>query len=1036
MTERLKSIAEFKRLREKLKDQSGKKGRRILVCRTTGCAALGAESVLEELKSELKKKGLSKRLPIVETGCQGFCARGPLITVEPDNILYTTVTPEDVKEIVEKTIIRGKVVERLCYKVNGKAVPDPSSIPFFRNQIRQVLTNCGRIDPTKIEEYIGRGGYSALAQVLSNRTPESVIDEVKRSGLRGRGGAGFPTGNKWAFARSAKGEPKYIVCNGDEGDPGAFMDRSVMEGNPHSVIEGMIVGAYAIGASKGFIYVRAEYPLAVKHLGIAIEKARSFGLLGNNILGSNFSFDIEISRGAGAFVCGEETALIASIEGRRGMPRPRPPFPAQSGLWGKPTNINNVETWANVPLIINRGADWFAQFGTETSKGTKIFALAGKVNNTGLVEVPMGATIRNIVFDVGGGILKNRKFKAVQIGGPSGGCLPAQFLDMPLDYESVTKAGAIMGSGGLIVTDESTCMVDIARYFMNFVQSESCGKCTPCRVGTKRMLEILERIVRGEGELSDIDRLVTLGNMVKDSSLCGLGQTAPNSVLSTIRYFRDEYESHIIGKHCAAATCKALVASPCQHTCPAGINVPHYIALVKLGEFSRAADIVRRRNPFASVCGRVCTHPCEILCRRGDMDDSIAIMHLKRAATEFQKEKRDTGSLRTALEKADSKIAIIGAGPAGLACAYFLALMGHSPTVFEKLRVPGGMLMVGIPDYRLPKNILKQEIALIKKAGVRVKTGVTFGKDITIERLRKDGFKAIFISVGAHKGLKLNIPNEETEGVLDGVVFLREVNLGRKKRTGEKVIVVGGGNVAIDSARTALRLGAQSVTIIYRRTIEEMPAEKEEVEEALFEGVQIEFLVAPKAIVKEDGAVKAIECVRMTLGAADESGRRRPVPIPDSQFSISCDTVITAIGQAPQTDFPSDGKLNRDSAGNILVDSATLATSIEGVFAGGDCVTGPATVIEAVAAGQKAAVAIDKYLGGKGELPYNSDPLVEREEKEREVEEKERPRGKVKHLARAKRRCSFRETVLGYSKTEAIKEAERCLRCDLERVKR
>jgi NADH-quinone oxidoreductase subunit F len=1032
MVERLKSVSDLINLQQSLKETHCRKGRRILVC-MTGCRALGAESVLKELKSELKKKGLSKKIPIVETGCQSFCAKAPVVTIEPENIFYNSVSPKDVKEIVQKTLIGGRLIDRLCYKLNGKPAPDPSSIPFFANQTRLVLTNCGRIDPTKIGDYIARGGYSALAQVLSTRTPESIIDEVKRSGLRGRGGAGFATGSKWSFARAAKGEPKYIICNGDEGDPGAFMDRAVLEGDPHSVIEGMIIGAYAIGASKGFIYVRAEYPIAVKHSKIAIDKARGLGLLGENILGSGFHFDIEIREGAGAFVCGEETALIASIEGRRGMPRPRPPFPAQSGLWGKPTNINNVETWANVPLIINRGADWFAQFGTETSKGTKIFALAGKVNNTGLVEVPMGATIRNIVFAVGGGILKNRRFKAVQIGGPSGGCLPAQFLDMPLDYESVTKAGAIMGSGGLIVMDESTCMVDIARYFMNFVQSESCGKCTPCRIGTKRMLEILERIVRGEGELSDIDRLITLGNMVKDSSLCGLGQTAPNPVLSTIRYFRDEYESHIIQKHCAAATCKALVESPCQHICPAGINVPHYVALVKLGEFSRAADIVRRRNPFASICGRVCTHPCEVLCRRGDLDEPIAIMWLKRAATDFQRGKPDISTFRVAPKKPDSKVAIIGAGPAGLSCAYFLATMGHSPTVFEKLRVPGGMMMVGIPDYRLPKNILKQEIDLIKKAGVRIKTGVTFGKDITIESLKKDGFRAIFISVGAHKGLKLNIPNENAEGVLDGVVFLREVNLGRKKRTGKNVIIVGGGNVAIDSARTALRLGAQSVTIIYRRTIEEMPAEKEEIEEALFEGVQIEFLVAPKAVVKEGSAVKAIECVRMRLGAADDSGRRRPVPIPDSQFNIHCDTVITAIGQAPQTDFPSDGKLNRDSAGNILVDSVTLTTSIEGVFAGGDCVTGPATVIEAVAAGQKAAVAIDKCLGGKSELPYNSDPLVEREAQEREVEEKERPRRKAKHLARAKRRNSFRETVLGYSKTEAIKEADRCLRCDLEK---
>jgi NADH-quinone oxidoreductase subunit F len=694
-----------------------------------------------------------------------------------------------------------------------------------------------------------------------------------------------------------------------------------------------------------------------------------------------------------------------------------------------------VETWANVPLIILKGADWFARFGTETSKGTKIFALAGKVNNTGLVEVPMGATIRNIVFDVGGGILKNRRFKAVQIGGPSGGCLPAQFLDMPLDYESVTKAGAIMGSGGLIVMDEATCMVDIARYFMNFVQSESCGKCTPCRIGTKRMLEILERIVRGEGELSDIDKLVALGNMVKDSSLCGLGQTAPNPVLSTIRYFRDEYESHIIHKHCAAATCKALVVSPCQHICPAGINVPHYIALVKLGEFSRAANIIRRRNPFASVCGRVCTHPCEILCRRGDLDEPIAIMHLKRAATDFQRGKPDISILRVVPRKPDSKIAVIGAGPAGLSCAYFLALMGHSPTVFEKLRVPGGMLMVGIPNYRLPKNILKQEIDLIKRAGVRIKTGVTFGKDITIASLKKDGFKSIFISVGAHKGLKLNIPNENAEGVLDGVSFLREVNLGRKNRTGKNVIVIGGGNVAIDCAKSALRLGAMRVGIVCLETRDlnskdRMPAHEWEILEAEEEGITVHGCLGPKQILTKNEKVTGLT-TRVCVSVYDENRKFAPIFTGADGPAFQADTIILAIGQRP--DVTGFDEIEKTPGGIMKADSLTFQTNVPGIFAGGDCVTGPATVIEAVAAGQKAAVAIDKYLGGKGELPYNSDPLVEREEKEREVEEKERPRRKVAHLSRAKRKCSFRETVSGYSKTEARKEADRCLRCDLEK---
>jgi len=533
----------------------------VLVCKGTGCTASGSPSVFSAFKEELAKRKLDNEIMLVETGCHGMCEMGPIVVVYPEGAFYCRVTAEDVPEIVEEHLYKGRIVERLLYTVptDMTKVPHYKDIPFYSKQHRRVLRNCGYINPDHIEEYIARDGYQALAKALTQMSPEGVLEEVKRSGLRGRGGAGFPTGLKWEFARKATGDKKYIICNADEGDPGAFMDRSVLEGDPHSVIEGMLIGAYAIGADEGYIYCRAEYPLAIKRLKNAISQAEEYGLLGNNIMDTDFSFHLHIKEGAGAFVCGEETALMASIEGKRGMPRPRPPFPAQAGLWGKPTNINNVETWANVPQIILKGSDWFSSIGTETSKGTKVFALTGKVKNTGLIEVPMGITIREIVFELGGGILGDKKFKAVQIGGPSGGCLTEEHLDLPVDYESLTAAGAIMGSGGLVVMDEDTCMVDVAKFFLEFTQRESCGKCIPCREGTKQMLLLLEKITSGEGTMEDLNTLEELAHMVKRMSLCGLGQTAPNPVLTTLKYFRHEYEAHIKDKKCPAKVCTALI---------------------------------------------------------------------------------------------------------------------------------------------------------------------------------------------------------------------------------------------------------------------------------------------------------------------------------------------------------------------------------------------------------------------------------------------------------------------------------------------
>lgn len=532
-----------------------------MVCTGTGCVSNKAFGIKEALERELEKQSLQEEIKIITTGCNGFCANGPIVVAQPEGIFYQMLTEEDIPHLVEEHFLKGRPVEKLMYSPPEEESPIPKmkDIGFFGKQQLIALANRGIIDPENIDEYIGRDGYKALAKALTSMTPEETIEEIKRSGLRGRGGAGFPTGRKWELCRNAPGDEKYIICNCDEGDPGAFMDRSIMESDPHAVLEGMLIGARAIGAGHGFVYIRNEYPLALERLQKAMKQAGEYGLMGEDILGTGFSFDLTINRGAGAFICGEETSLIGSLESRLPEPGVRPPYPAISGYMGKPTNINNVETWANIPHIVRRGAGWFGGIGTETSKGTKVFSLVGKVNNTGLVEVPMGITMREIIYDIGGGIPGNKKFKAVQMGGPSGGCIPESLLDIPVDYESLTKAGAIMGSGGMIVMDEETCMVEVARYFLAFTQEESCGKCPPCREGSRHMLNILENITRGKGEEKDLDLLERIGKLIKETALCALGNTAPNPVLTTIKHFRHEYEAHILNQKCPARVCKELI---------------------------------------------------------------------------------------------------------------------------------------------------------------------------------------------------------------------------------------------------------------------------------------------------------------------------------------------------------------------------------------------------------------------------------------------------------------------------------------------
>ena len=1041
MKGKLASQKELIALREQILRERDPNKLCVTICGGTGCRAWGGEEVRLAFIEEIRKQDLEGKADVMRTGCHGFCERGPVVVILPREIFYQQVAVGDVPEIVSQTIARDQIVQRLLYTdpATGRVITYDHDVPFYKGQMRTVFSDNGRIDPTEIRDYISREGYSALSKVLFSMTPEQVIEEVEKSGLRGRGGAGFPTGRKWRLTRSSPGDVKYIVCNADEGDPGAFMDRSVLEGNPHLVLEGMIIAGYAIGAQSSYVYVRAEYPLAVQHLKGAIEQAEELGLLGEKILGSDFNFHVKIKEGAGAFVCGEETALLASIEGKRGMPRSRPPFPAVAGLWGKPTNINNVETYANIRSIILEGAAAYASVGTAGSKGTKIFSLTGKINNTGLVEVPMGTTLRQVVYEIGGGIPRGRRFKAAQMGGPSGGCLPSQYLDLAIDYESLTEAGSMMGSGGMIIMDEKICMVDIARFFLNFTQDESCGKCVPCRVGTKRMLEMLTRITKGEGREGDIELLLEMGRIIKDASLCGLGQTCPNPVLSTVHHFRPEYEAHIRDKYCPAGACEALVFAPCENTCPVRCDAVGYTALIGAGKYEEALSLIRLTMPLAGICGRVCNHPCEKMCRRAEIDEPISVSSLKRFASDWEL-KQGKISPPTFLDKPKAeRVAVVGAGPAGLNAAYHLGRRGYRVTIFEALPVAGGMLAVGIPDYRLPRKILENDVRFICQHNVEIINGQALGRDFTIASLFQRGFKAVFLAIGAHLNQKMNTPGEEApQGVWPGIDFLRRVNLGEKVEVGERMAVIGGGNVALDASRTALRLGAKEVSIVYRRTRDEMPANDEEIEEAEHEKIKILYLIAPTRIIVENGKAKALECQRMKLGDFDASGRRRPIPVKGSEFLLEVDGVIPAIGYVPDLScLPQGDGFKATKAGTLSVDPTTLATHIPGVFAGGDVVTGPSTVVEAMASGYRAAISIDRYLKGQDlykDRVYQALRRAEVPKAEGEGEEGEpvKPRARMPALLVDHRVCTFEEVNLGFDEETAIREAKRCLRCDLE----
>ena len=1044
----IKDFAAFSAVREAGLAKLIPGGPRIAVGMGTCGSGNGAEAVFHAFASEIDARGLAVQL--VPVGCFGFCAEEPLVNIwvpgRPLLILHR-VQPNHVDGILNglsngqmppPEIILCKIEEwdhltgHVKYGTGYSDVPNWNEVPFFNGQVKIVLRNCGLINPDDIEEYIAIGGYQALYKVLIDQNPAAVIEQIKASKLRGRGGAGFLTGTKWDFLAKAAGPEKYIVCNADEGDPGAYMNRNEIESDPHALLEGMMIAGYVTGAPKGIIYVRAEYPLAILRLERAIEQARAYGILGSNVLGRGFDFNIEIVEGAGAFVCGEETALIASLEGQAGRPRTRPPFPAQKGLYGNPTNINNVETWYNVAPIVSKGPAWFTETGSAKSAGTKVFSLVGKVRATGLVEMPLGTPLAKFIYDIGEGGTNGRDIKAVQTGGPSGGCIPVDMFDTPVDYETLAQLGSIMGSGGMVVMDEDNCMVDVARYFIEFTHSESCGKCVPCRVGLDKALRILNRCTIGEATNEDLQSLDELCRMVRDTSLCQLGMSAPNPVLTSLRHFRHEFEDHILAKRCRAGVCEDLALSPCENSCPLHMNIPRFLQLYKEGRVEDAFFSVILDNPLPASTGRVCQHPCDNRCRRAAVDEPVNTRDVHRLiADEVLLSGKFEAAVSRVLERKQEptghEVAIIGAGPTGLACAYYLALLGHGVTVYDSRPEAGGMLRYALPEYRLPKAVLDKEIELIARLGVKFEFNVNVGESPTLNDVAHQ-YDAVFMAIGTWKEAWVYLPGTELTGVIPALPFLEGVSRGEQVPVGKSVVVIGGGNAAIDSARTARRLGAD-VTVVYRRERKDMPAIPEEIEAAEHEGAKIVYLAAPHRIVGDkNGRVQAIEAVRTRPGEFDTSGRRRPVPT-DEVIRIECDSVILAVGEKVDPDFSKASGLKVKEDGTIEVDRYSLETSRDRFYAGGDLITGASNVSNAMGIGKKAARNIDKRLTGLERFTT----LVP--DFEYEMEPPEHPSDSGRHvpaeMPAAQRVQSYAEVSLGLTALAAREETARCLRCDI-----
>jgi NADH-quinone oxidoreductase subunit F len=1044
---RIQDISEFNTVRETGLAKLIPSVPRITVGMGTCGRGNGAEGVYHAFADGIEKSGMN--VVLASVGCFGACFQEAMVGVRlPGNplVMLQRVQANDAGRILHDISTANITPDLVCCKIEewdhitghvrygpGYAeLPLWNDIPFFKGQKKIVLRNCGLINPDDIEEYIGVGGYQALYKVLIEGKPEAVIEQIKSAKLRGRGGAGYLTGNKWEFLAKAQADQKFIICNADEGDPGAYMNRNEIESDPHALLEGMVIGGYVMGATQGIVYVRAEYPLAVHRLSRAIEQAREYGMLGENILGRGFKFDIEVVEGAGAFVCGEETALIASLEGEAGRPRPRPPFPAQKGLWGKPTNINNVETWYNIAPIVTKGPAWFTETGSPKSAGTKVFSLVGKVHSTGLVEMPLGTPLKTFIYDIGEGGVAGREIKAVQTGGPSGGCIPQEMFDTPVDYESLGQLGSIMGSGGMVVMDEDNCMVDVARYFIEFTHSESCGKCIPCRVGLDKSLRILNRITEGAGTMHHLELLDELSRYIRECSLCGLGQTAPNPVLTTLRHFRREFEDHIVERRCQAGVCEELALSPCENSCPLHMNIPRFLQLYKEGRLEDAFEAVIMDNPLPSSTGRVCQHPCDSRCRRQTMDESVNMREVHRfiADSIFMSDRFDTMATRILSRKQEPtgrRVAIVGSGPAGLTAAFYLALLGHEVTVYDDKGEAGGMLRFALPEYRLPKSVLAREIELIERAGVKFIFNTRVGFDVPLSEL-DDRFDAVFLSVGTWEESLLHQPGVELAGVHPALNFLEAVARSEEVSLGRKVAVIGGGNAAIDSARTALRKGAE-VTVFYRRERKDMPAIEEETHAAKEEGAHFVFLAAPHRILGDaKGNVKALEVVKTRLGEYDSSGRRKPIATDEIQ-RFECDSVIFAVGEIVDVEFARTTGLTLKESGTIEVNRYSLQTSRPKFYAGGDVVTGASNVSTAMSYGKQAARSIDLQLMETNrwnriqpDLEYEQNPPEE-------------PSASRRHCGRfipaSVRARSNEEVVANLSHEEVLDETCRCLRCDV-----